>query len=67
MSKSITVTLTEDEAEIILDALDSDREGYIESAEESRKEGDTSSIKTFREAAARIGVLRDRLQAELGE
>lgn len=67
MAKSITLTLTEDEAEIIVDALESDREGYLESAEEARKQGDRASTESFREAAQRIGVVRDRLQAALGE
>ena len=66
MAKSITLTLTEDEAEIILDALESDREGYIESAEDARKQGDRASTESFREAAGRIAVVRDRLQSVLG-
>ncbi|MET0270180.1 MAG: hypothetical protein ABW173_07100 [Sphingomonas sp.] len=65
MAKTITLNLTEDEAEMILDALDSDAEGYAESATEARKEGDKTSMETFREAAQRIVVLRARVQSAL--
>jgi hypothetical protein len=66
MPKSITITLSEDEADMILDALESDSESYAESATAARKEGDTNALTTFREAAARITKLRDRLQAAVG-
>ena len=36
MAKSITLKLTEDEAEIIVDALDSDLEGYTDAAKDAR-------------------------------
>lgn len=65
MPKSITITLTEDEAEIIVDALESDRDSYTESAEDARKEGDRQSAESFREAAKRIGAVLARVQAEL--
>jgi hypothetical protein len=65
--KSITITLTEDEAEIILDALDTDSEGYVEAADAARKEGDTTALATFREAAARITALKSRVQAMLDD
>jgi hypothetical protein len=66
LPKSITITLTEDEAEMILDALETDSESYTESAAAARKEGDTNALTTFREAAARIAKLRDRLQQAIG-
>ena len=66
MPKSITITLSEDEAEMILDALESDSESYTESATAARQEGDSNATKTFREAAARISALRDRLQQAVG-
>ena len=65
MPKSITIKLTEDEAEMLLDALDSDSESYVESADAARKEGDSNALTTFREAAARITALRTRLQSAL--
>ena len=67
MPKSITITLTEDEAEMLIDALETDAESYADSAASARKEGDTTSLTAFREAAARIAKLRDRLRAEVGE
>jgi hypothetical protein len=67
VAKSITITLTEDEAEIIVDALETDRESYTESADEARKEGDRASAESFREAAKRITAVLQRVQAELGE
>ena len=67
MAKSITITLSEDEAEIIADALESDRDGYTESADDARKEGDRASAESFREAAKRITTVLARIQAELGE
>jgi hypothetical protein len=63
MPKSITITLSEDEADMILDALETDSESYTESAAAARKEGDTNALTTFREAAARIVKLRERLQS----
>lgn len=66
MSKSITITLSEDEADMILDALESDSESYTESASAARKEGDTNATAAFREAAQRITKLREKLQAAVG-
>ena len=65
MPSTITLKLTEDEAEIIVDALESDGESYVESADAARKEGDSTSLATFREAAQRIKALRDKIQAVL--
>jgi hypothetical protein len=67
VTKSITITLTEDEAEIIVDALENDRDSYIESADDARKEGDRASAESFREAAKRISAVLTRIQSELGE
>lgn len=67
VTKSITITLTEDEAEIITDALESDRDSYTESADDARKEGDRQSAESFREAAKRISIVLARFQAELGD
>lgn len=65
MPKTITMTFTEDEAEIIADALESDLEGYVEAAKDARANGKRSDVETFTEAAERITKVRDRLRAEL--
>lgn len=64
--KSLTLTFTEDEAEILVDALDADIEGYEESIAEARSAGNRGDIATFTEAADRIRAVRDRLRTELG-
>ncbi len=65
MPKKIALTLTEDEAEIIVDALETDLEGYIEAANDARANGKRSEVETFTEAAGRIRVVKDRLRAML--
>ena len=58
----IKLTLTEDEAEIILDALEADMEGYVESAKEARGNNNRVDVKTFTEAAERIQALIARIR-----
>lgn len=58
----IKLTLTEDEAEIILDALEADMEGYVESAKEARGNANRADVKTFSEAAERIQTLIARIR-----
>jgi len=65
VTKPIKLTLTEDEAEILVDALEADREGYIESAKEARGNNNRADVKTFSEAAARIEALLAKIQALL--
>jgi len=65
--KTITLALNEDEAEIIIDALESDLEGYEDSAKDARANGNRADVMTFTEAANRIKAVRDRVRAELGE
>jgi hypothetical protein len=60
---SIQLTLTEDEAEILVDALEADMEGYLESAKEARGNNNREDVKTFGEAAERIGALLGRIRA----
>ena len=62
MSDTITLTLTEDEAEIVLSALEDDREGYIDAAREAFAEGDKINGTTFGEAADRIQLVASRLK-----
>ena len=62
---TINLTLTEDEAEILLDALEADMEGYVESAKEARGNNNRVDVKTFGEAAERIGALIARIRPML--
>lgn len=62
MAKPIKLTLTEDEAEILVDALEADMEGYLESAKESRGNNRREEVKTFTEAAERIGALINKIR-----
>lgn len=65
MAKSIKLTLTEDEVEILVDALEADLEGYVESAKEARGNGNRADVATFTEAAQRIQALITKLQGLL--
>jgi hypothetical protein len=62
----ITLKLTEDEAEILIDALDADHEGYLESVKEARGNNRRAEVQTFTEAAERIAAVRDKVQKALG-
>jgi hypothetical protein len=66
MTKAIALKLTQDEAEILVDALEADLEGYLESAKEARGNNNREDVKTFTEAAERIGALMMRIK-ELAE
>lgn len=63
---AIKLTLTEDETEILIDALDADMEGYVEAAKEARGNNNREDVKTFTEAAERIQALKARLEALIG-
>jgi hypothetical protein len=63
---AIKLTLTEDETEILIDALDADLEGYVEAAKEARGNNNREDVKTFTEAATRIQELKGKLEALLG-
>ncbi|MBS0255158.1 MAG: hypothetical protein JSS36_08110 [Proteobacteria bacterium] len=65
MTKAIKLTLTEDEAEMIVDALEADMEGYLESAKEARGNANRADVETFSEAAERIGGLIGKVRALL--
>ncbi|MDX3911782.1 MAG: hypothetical protein QHC67_18585 [Sphingobium sp.] len=60
--KNLTLTFTEDEAEILVDALETDLEGYEDSAKDARANGNRADVMTFSEAANRIKVVRDRIR-----
>jgi hypothetical protein len=62
MAKDINLTLSEDEAEILVDALEADMEGYVESAKEARGNGNRADLETFTEAAMRIQGLITKIR-----
>ena len=65
MTKSIKLSLTEDEAEILVDALEADMEGYADAAKEARGNNNREDVKTFTEAAERIAHLIARIREML--
>lgn len=67
MSKTIKLAFSEDEAEILIDALDADLEGYLESAKEARGNNRRAEVQTFTEAAERIEAVRNRIREALGD
>ncbi len=62
MSKAIKLSLTTDEIEILVDALEADLEGYVEAAKEARGNNNRDDVATFTEAAQRIQALMGKLQ-----
>jgi len=62
MRTSIELTLTEDEAEIIADALETDLEGYVDAANDARANGKRADVATFTEAAERIRAVKDKIR-----
>ena len=63
MSTTIAVSLSEDEIEMLVDALEVDLEGYVEAAKEARGNNNRADVETFAGAAARIEALMARLRA----
>lgn len=63
---AIKLTLTEDETEILIDALEADLEGYVEATKEARGNNNREDVKTFTEAATRIQELKSKLESLLG-
>ncbi|RYG79149.1 MAG: hypothetical protein EON59_16740 [Alphaproteobacteria bacterium] len=63
MSSTIKLTLTEDEAEMLVDALEADMEGYTEAIKEARGNNNRDDVQTFTEAAQRILELSKKIQA----
>lgn len=62
MSKTISLKLTEDELEILSDALEADMEGYVEAAKEARGNNRRDEVATFTEAAQRIQAVLTKVQ-----
>lgn len=67
MSGAIKLTLTEDEIEILIDALEVDLEGYVEAAKEARGNNNRADVATFTEAAERIQAMMAKLRDLVGE
>ena len=63
MSKTIDLKLTEEEVEMLIDALEVDQEGYIEAAKEARGNNNREDVKTFTEAGERVSALMEKLRA----
>lgn len=67
MTKPISVKLTTDEIEMIIDALEVDLEGYVDSAKEARGNNNRADVATFTEAATRIQTLMAKLRDLVGD
>ena len=67
MPKTIKLTLTEDEAAIVADALETDADGYDDALKDARANGPRADVATFTEAAQRVRAVLARVRAELGE
>ena len=65
--KMLDLTLTIDEAEMLIDALEADHEGYVEAVKEARGNNNRDDVKTFSEAATRIQELMAKIQDLIGE
>lgn len=63
----IQLTLTADETELVIDALEADLDDYLEEARETRAAGDGEQAAIFSEAADRIRALLSTLQELLPE
>ena len=62
MSAAINLKLTEEEVEMLIDALEADQEGYVEAAKEARGNNNRADVQTFTEAAQRIDALMGKLR-----
>jgi hypothetical protein len=67
MADTLTIKLTTDEIEMLVDALEVDLDGYVEAAKEARGNNNRDDVATFTEAATRIEALKARLQALVEE
>lgn len=62
MSKTIALKLTEEEIEMLIDALEVDQDGYVEAAKEARGNNNREDVATFTEAGERITALMGKLR-----
>lgn len=67
MASTATLKLTQDELEILSDALEADLEGYLEAAKEARGNTRREEVATFTEAANRIQAVLAKVQALIEE
>lgn len=63
----ITLSFTQDELEMLVDALEVDLEGYAEAAKEARMNNNREDIVTFTEAATRVQTLMEKLREHIDE
>jgi molecular chaperone DnaK (HSP70) len=63
----ISLKFTQDELEMLVDALEVDLEGYAEAAKEARLNNSREDIVTFTEAATRVQMLMDKLREHIEE
>ena len=66
MTDTISLTLTQDEAEMLVDALEADLEGYAEAIKEARGNNNRDDVATFTEAATRIMALKAKVEDLIG-
>ncbi len=66
MNDTYSFTFSADEAEILIDALEADLEGYEDSVRDARANGNRADVATFSEAADRIKAVRDKIRAIVG-
>ena len=64
---TINLKLTEEEVEMLIDALEADQEGYVEAAKEARGNNNRADVQTFTEAAQRIDALMNKLRPFVGQ
>ena len=67
IAETIQLALTTDEAEMLIDALEADHEGYVEAVKEARGNNNRDDVKTFSEAATRIQGLMAKIRELIGE
>ena len=67
MADTVSIKLNQDELEMIVDALDSDMEGYVEAAKEARGNTRRDEVATYTEAAQRILALKTRFEELIEE
>ena len=67
MADTVSIKLTQDELEILVDALESDMEGYVEAAKEARGNTRRDEVATYTEAAQRILALKTRFEELIEE
>lgn len=63
MSKKFKLEITEDEAEILIDALEVDLEGYVDAARDARANSNRDDVATFTEASTRISNMLAKVRA----